>query len=45
MLESKNTLDFVLPKLKEAKIYTKMIMKLIKRHDTIAENKIKTYRI
>lgn len=45
ILESKNTTNFVIHKLKEAKIYTKMIMKSNKESDIITENKIKNNRI
>lgn len=44
-LESEKTSSFVIPKLKEAKIYTKMMMKSIKKDDIINKEKNKTNRI
>lgn len=44
-VESKSTSSFVIPKLKEAKIYTKMIMKSIKKDDIITKDKNKINRI
>lgn len=42
---SENTSSFVMPKLKEAKIYTKMMMKTISKDDIIIQDKNKINRI
>jgi len=42
---SENTSSFVIPKLKEAKIYTKMMMKTISKDDIIIQDKNKINRI